>query len=280
MKDLIGYEIMVRCLDCGSRHDGILTLRFPLKDFRDLEVIDLLKCWQCSKSNSQYIVKFEEIPTPYLFADPIVQKNVVEQFKQNEEVRFFYPPKDIERVGEVRIGLLYISKDKISVPEAERRDLKRKLKKLNMRRGRGREVYYKPHFRSNEELGPETIHYVIAKKILDQLDQVKGSLGGEVAANTELLEKIIQGLEENQPCLLYMPPPENAYFVVSKLPDRENVFVVIFNEDDPCTIVEEHIKERFSEEHIKERFSGEVRQLPLTEQNIEKLRKILELSRL
>lgn len=251
MKDLIGYEIMVRCLDCGSRRDGILTLRFPLKDFRDLEVIDLLKCWQCSKSHSQYIVKFEEIPTPYLFADPIVQKNVVEQFKKQEEIRFFYSPKDIERVGEVRIGYVYISKEKISVSEAEQRKLQRKLK-LNMRRGR--EVYYKPHFRSNEELGPETIHYVIAKKILDQLDQ-----------DTELL---------------YLPPPENVYFVVSKLPDRENVFVVIFNEDDPCTIVEEHIKERFSEEHIKERFSGEVRQLPLTEQNIEKLRKILELSRL
>ena len=255
MKDLIGYEIMVRCLDCGSRRD-ILTLRFPLKDSRDLEVVDLLKCWQCSKSNSQYIVKFEEIPTPYLFADPIVQKNVVEQFKQNEEIRFFYSPKDIERVGEVRIGYVYISKEKISVSEAERRDLKRKLK-LNMRRRR--EVYYKPHFRSNEELGPETIHYVIAKKILDQLD----------------LDQLDQDTE-----LLYLPPPENVYFVVSKLPDRENVFVVIFNEDDPCTIVEEHIKERFSEEHIKERFSGEVRKLPWTEQNIEKLRGILELSRL
>lgn len=255
MKDLIGYEIMVRCLDCGSRRDGILTLRFPLKDSRDLEVVDLLKCWQCSKSHSQYIVKFEEIPTPYLFSD--LQKNVVEQFKQNEEIRFFYSPKDIERVGEVRIGYVYISKEKISVSEAERRDLKRKLKKLNMRRGR--EVYYKPHFRSNEELGPETIHYVIAKKILDQLD----------------LDQLDQDTE-----LLYLPPPENVYFVVSKLPDRENVFVVIFNEDDPCTIVEEHIKERFSEEHIKERFSGEVRKLPWTEQNIEKLRGILELSRL
>lgn len=253
MKDLIGYEIMVRCLDCGSRRDGILTLRFPLKDSRDLEVVDLLKCWQCSKSHSQYIVKFEEIPTPYLFSD--LQKNVVEQFKQNEEIRFFYSPKDIERVGEVIIGYVYISKEKISVSEAERRDLKRKLK-LNMRRGR--EVY-KPHFRSNEELGPETIHYVIAKKILDQLD----------------LDQLDQDTE-----LLYLPPPENVYFVVSKLPDRENVFVVIFNEDDPCTIVEEHIKERFSEEHIKERFSGEVRKLPWTEQNIEKLRGILELSRL
>lgn len=248
MKDLIGYEIMVRCLDCGSRRDGILTLRFPLKDFRDLEVIDLLKCWQCSKSHSQYIVKFEEIPTPYLFSDPIVQKNVVEQFKQNEEIRFFYSPKDIERVGEIRIGILYISKEKISVSEAERRDLKRKLK-LNMRRGR--EVYYKPHFRSNEELGPETIHYVLSKKILDQLDQ-----------DTELL---------------YLPPPENVYFVVSKLPDRENEFVAIFVEDDPCTLVYDKL---VYEEHIKERFSGEVRKLPWTEKNIEKLRGILELSRL
>lgn len=197
-----GYVLDVYCADCGKQiWNDFLTLRFPLRYYDSTEIIDLLCCYNCD--SPQYIVKYDE--------QHDVEVDDLEYVKENYDINAHFSREDVEKIDTLEYAEIYVSSEKISEQEVERRKLLRQLKALE------NEIfsnYYEPPFGSDDELGPKTI----TANVMEILDEGYCEVDFGVEGET-LLEELVEEMDEYREAYLleYVDePPHQRYFVVSQ----------------------------------------------------------------
>lgn len=278
-----GYVLDVVCADCG-RHswNEFLTMRFPLKNFKDSEVIDLLACDCCCEGRPQYIVKYDRIWQEH----DRVQDDLY-FFKKDYDVHAHFPAELISQVDELEYAEIHVSAEKISRQEVERRELFRKLKRLDD----GFEDYYEPPFGSDDELGPKTI----TANIMEVLDEGRCEVDFDTEGET-LLEELVEEMDEFREVYLLEYGKTNPelsfprYFVISQLSyygaKNPRFAVVEFSQrfmtvdtyvtDDKAKLLEYLKASRYG---INGKPQNNIKQLPWSKENVDMLRGILVASR-